>query len=187
MPTYRERLRVPLTWWLSALACVLLLGSMLWAGFSLTVAAAVYAVLGSLTAALLLNWGAATIEVTAGHLRAGRERLPLGEIGEATALDRGQVRQLLGPRANPAAFLLIRPYLRGAVYVAVAGRPARHPYWLVATRRPAELAAAIERARREIDPAGPREGATLTTRAPQAGAGAASARAAHQGRASDGR
>jgi len=92
-------------------------------------------------------------------------------VGEVTALDRAQTRAIIGPRADPAAFILIRPYLREAVYVEVTGpasgtvrrgrlrwrrwRPhikvTEHvlsaPYWLVATRHPAELAAAINSAR----------------------------------------
>ena len=42
---------------------------------------------------------------------------------------------------------MLRPYLPLAVYVRVAGSPQGPPYWLIGTRRPAELADAIERAR----------------------------------------
>src|ERR1700683_4108979 len=59
----------------------------------------------------------------------------------------GGGRGLRGPRADPRAHLLIRPYLRKAVYVEVADADAPVPYWLLFTRRPAELAAAIERSR----------------------------------------
>jgi hypothetical protein len=88
-----------------------------------------------------------------------------------SALDRAQTRAIAGPRADPGAFTLIRPYLREAVYIevtepAAGGVPRRRlrwrrwrphvevtgptagpPYWLVATRHPAELAAAINSAR----------------------------------------
>ena len=67
--------------------------------------------------------------------------------GEVAALDEAQARALRGPRADPGAFMLIRPYLKLAVYIEVTGEHQDRPYWLIGTRRPAELAAAIERSR----------------------------------------
>jgi Protein of unknown function (DUF3093) len=147
MRNYRERLSAPASWWLLALLCVLLFGSTLWAGFSLRVAVAVYLVLGAGCAVALLLWGRATIEVTSGELRAGSAHLSLSLAGEVSALDDAQARALRGPRADPTAYLLIRPYLKRAVYVEVVGQFTTRPYWLIGTRRPAELAAAIERSR----------------------------------------
>jgi len=67
--------------------------------------------------------------------------------GEVVALDETQARALRGPRADPAAFMLLRPYLKLAVYIEVIGEHQDRPYWLIGSRRPAELAAAIERSR----------------------------------------
>jgi hypothetical protein len=147
MRSYREQLRAPASWWLLGLLCVAMFGTTLWAGFSLLVAIAVYAVLGAGCAAALLLWGSATIEVTSGRLRAGSASMSLSLAGEVAALDEAQARELRGPRADPAAFLLIRPYLKQAVYVEVTGQFPARPYWLIGTRRPAELAAAIESSR----------------------------------------
>jgi Protein of unknown function (DUF3093) len=147
MREYRERLGAPASWWLGAAGCVLLFGTTLWAGYSPLAAAAVYAGLGAACAAVLLAWGGARVEVAGGELRAGRERLALRDAGQVAVLTKAQARELRGPSADPAAYLLIRPYVKGAVYVEVAGRPLQRPYWLISTRRPAELAAAIEGAR----------------------------------------
>jgi predicted lysophospholipase L1 biosynthesis ABC-type transport system permease subunit len=147
MREYSERLGVPVSWWLVVTGCVVLLGTTLWAGLSPLWAIVIYAVLESASALVLLAWGAARIEVNQTDLRAGAQRLPLANVAEATALDREQTIALRGPRADPAAFLLVRPYLHRSVYVAIEGRPAERPYWLIGTRRPAELAAAIERGR----------------------------------------
>jgi len=155
MRVYRERLGVPATWWLVAALCVVMLGTTLWAGLSIIVGAAVYLVLGGACTAGLLAWGALTIEVAGGELRVGSRCLPLGQVGQVTALDRAQTRALRGPRADPAAYLLVRPYLPEAVYVEVVGRPADQPYWLIASRRPAELAAAVAGARPHPLPGGP--------------------------------
>ena len=154
MRVYRERLGVPLRWWLVITGCVLLLGSTLWAGLSLTIAALIYAGLEALAAVILIAWGSASIVVTADALTARRRRLPLGQVAGATALDAAQAAALRGPRADPAALLLLRPWLPRAVYVEVAGRPAGQPYWLLATRRPEQLAAAIEQARTAAGPGG---------------------------------
>ncbi len=172
MRVYRERLRVPLGWWLLGFVTIILLATELVAGFAWPVVVAGYVVLIGVLAAMLLNWGRPTVEVGGGELRAGPGRLRLAAVGEVSALDEAQTRSLRGPRGDPAAFLMIRPYLRRAVYVEVAqpgaesrrGRrrlrrdglrlrvdvvspPADSPYWLVSTRHPVELAAAIERAR----------------------------------------
>ena len=45
---------------------------------------------------------------------------------------------------------MLRPYLKRAVYIALADPGSGVPYWLVATRHPAELTAAIERSRQTV-------------------------------------
>jgi hypothetical protein len=147
MRSYAERLRVPASyWWLSELTAFTF-ASFLWAGFSVLVAIACYVVFCGGVAAALLLWGRTSIEVTSGELRAGAATLPLAMAGEVVALDEIQSRALRGPRADPAAFMLLRPYLKRAVYIEVIGEHQDRPYWLIGSRRPAELAAAIERSR----------------------------------------
>jgi Protein of unknown function (DUF3093) len=147
MHFYRERLYSPLSWWLVGMTCALMFGAIVWTGFDLWLTLAVFTALIGITAAFLVNWGRATIEVTDGELRAGEAVLRLVNVGEVRALDEAQARALRGQRADPRAYTLIRPYLRRAVYVEVCGRESASPYWLLATRKPAELAAAIEGAR----------------------------------------
>lgn len=127
--------------------CSAIFGTTLWAGFNLFVAIGCYLVIGGVTAGTLLYWGSPVIEVTAGELRAGRARLPLSQVGDVAELDEAQARALRGPRADPSAYLLIRPYLKLALYVQVLSADPARPYWLIGTRRPAELAAAIQRSR----------------------------------------
>jgi hypothetical protein len=98
----------------------------------------------------LVNWSSATIEVTGAVLRAGRDTLALSDAGEVIALDDKQAMALRGPRADPAAHLLLRPYLKRAVYIALADPGEGVPYWLLATRHPEKLAAAIEDARKYV-------------------------------------
>jgi hypothetical protein len=147
MRDYHERLRVPTSWWLIAGMCVLILGTELFAGYNLIVGAAIYIVLALICAGTLLHWGGAVVSVSGGELRATAARLPLATAGEVRPLDEAQTRAMRGPRADPSAYLLIRPYLKESVYVEITGADARWPYLLINTRQPAKLADAIERSR----------------------------------------
>jgi hypothetical protein len=150
MRSYREHLRVPVSWWLLAIPVIAILGGEVYAGFGGFVPPLIYAVFTAIVAGFLLTWGAASIEVTDGALRAGGATLPLGQIGDVVPLDDKQAALLRGPRGDPAAHLMLRPYLKRAVYIALADTSDGVPYWLVATRHPAELATAIERSRQTV-------------------------------------
>ena len=148
MHDYRERLRVPLAWWLLAVPTVLILGATLYAGLAEPWPVIIMTGLAAGCATLLITFGLATVEISRGTLRAGGAALPLTAVSEVVILDEKQTTRLRGPRADPAAHLYSRPYLKESVYLAVdpaAGSTA--PYWLVGTRHPAELAAAVERCR----------------------------------------
>ncbi len=148
--SYHERLLVPVSWWLLAVPVVAILGGEVYAGFGGWVPPVIYAVFIAVVAGFLLAWGAAAIEVTDGTLRAGGAELPLDQASDVVPLDEKQAALLRGPRADPAAHLMLRPYLKRAVYIALAEPAGTVPYWLVATRHPADLAAAIERSRQTV-------------------------------------
>jgi hypothetical protein len=145
--SYHERLRVPVSWWLLAIPVIAVLGGEVYAGFGGLIPPLIYAAFIVVVGGFLLYWSATSVEVTGGTLRAGGAALPLSQAGEVVALDEKQAALLRGPRADPAAHLLLRPYLKSAVYIGLAEPGSAVPYWLVATRHPAELATAIERGR----------------------------------------
>src|SRR5258708_23198127 len=146
MRVYHERLRVPATWWLGAFIGVVVLGAGFMAGFSWQRAGVVYAVLGGGCAAVLLVWSRASIDVRDGALRVGAAPLPLAAAGEIVALDEAQTRAMRGPRADPAAFLLARPYLPQAGCVEGTNRAQAPPCCLSGTRHPDALAASAHEA-----------------------------------------
>lgn len=150
MRSYREHLRVPVSYWLLAVPSIVILGAELYAGFGGFIPPLIYAVFTAVVVGFLLTWGGASIEVANGTLRAGHATLPLRQVGDVVPLDEKQAALLRGPRADPAAHLMLRPYLKRAVYIALADPAGGVPYWLVATRRPAELASAIERSRQTV-------------------------------------
>jgi hypothetical protein len=147
MGAYRERLLVPVSYWLLSAPTVVLLGAEAYFFVDGWIPILVICLLMALVAVFLLHWSSAVIEVTGGVLRAGPDTIALSETADVVALDERQSAALRGPRADPTATILLRPYLRRAVYVELADPDAGAPYWLVATRHPEELAAAIVAAR----------------------------------------
>jgi hypothetical protein len=143
MGSYRERLLVPVSYWLLAVPSIAFLGAEAWFVAGGIVPPITLAVLSLIAAIFLINWGSATIEVTGGVLRAGRDTLPLSEAGEVVPLTEKQAALLRGPRADPAAHLFLRPYVKRAVYIALADPADGVPYWLISTRHPDRLTAAI--------------------------------------------
>jgi Protein of unknown function (DUF3093) len=153
MGTYRERLLAPVSYWVIAAPVVVLLGAEAYFFVDGYLPVLTIAALYAIVAAFLLNWGSATVEVTPGVLRAGRDTLALSDASEVIALNAEQAALLRGPRADPAAHLLLRPYLKRAVCVRLTETAAAAgvPYWMMSTRHPDKLAAAIESARRAGD------------------------------------
>jgi len=146
MHDYRERLRVPLAWWLLTVPSALIIGATIYAGLAEPWPIIIMVGLIAGCTAFLIAMSQGAIEVRDGTLRAGKAALPLTTVSEVVALDENQTTRLRGPRADPAAHLYSRPYLKESVYLAVAPSGAA-PYWLIGTRHPAELAAVIERCR----------------------------------------
>ena len=148
MRDYREQLHVPLVWWLLAVPTVLIFGATLYAGLPEPWPIIIMAGLAAGCAAMLISMSLARVEIGGGTLRAGNATLPLTAITEVVTLDEKQTTQMRGPRADPAARLYSRPYLKASVYLCVdPAFDAAVPYWLLGTRHPAALAAVIERCR----------------------------------------
>jgi len=102
----------------------------------------------SFTSCQSLAITAPVIEVQGGRLRAGRAEIALDDIGEATPADEEQARVERGTGLDARAFLVIRGWIKPVVRVPVVDPADPTPYWLISTRRPKELAAAINRSRR---------------------------------------
>ncbi len=112
----------------------------------LPVSATAAVVAGALTLVLGLvaatAW-AARVEVVDGELRAGRARVPLAVVGPVRPLDAEAARVELGPRLDARAYVCLRAWARTAVRVELEDPVDPTPYWVVSTRHPERLAAAI--------------------------------------------
>src|SRR5579862_2406534 len=87
MLDYRERLYVPLAWWLLSVPIVLILGGTLYAGLPWPWPIIIFGGLAVGCAALLIAFGAGTVQVSDGALRAGTAALTLADISDIVILD----------------------------------------------------------------------------------------------------
>jgi hypothetical protein len=143
-PAYTERLGVPLRWWVQGTMLVAMLWLAVAVAAPVVVAWLVTAVALVLLVFCLWAYGSARIVVGDGELRAGRAHIEARHIGTATPLDAEQARRTAGVDADARAYLLLRPYLKRAVKVEITDPADPAPYWLVSTRRPEELVAALK-------------------------------------------
>jgi hypothetical protein len=140
---YAERL------WLGPLGWVLLLvfAAMMSVAFvpvDARLAAAVGVAVVAVGAGALVV-AAPRVEVRDGAFRAGGARIPVALLGAAVALDPAAAKAELGPRLDARAHLVLRGWIHTAVRVDVQDPLDPTPYWVVSTRHPVELAAALAR------------------------------------------
>lgn len=98
---------------------------------------------------ILLVISSPWIEVTDVALLAGRARLPLPNVGEAKGFAGTEATQQRGPQLDARAWLVIRGWISPVVRVDVLDASDPTPYWLVSTRHPNDLVAALKRAKSE--------------------------------------
>lgn len=144
---YRERLWVPASWWIIGLVVGLSVAMALGFYFGPWVMLGLVVVTALALAAWLLWYGSLRIDVDGSGLRVGGNHVEWAYVGDVTALDAAATHERMGPRADAAAALMTRPYVKTAVEVQIVDAEDPHPYWLVSTRRPNRLAAAAAAAR----------------------------------------
>lgn len=92
---------------------------------------------------LLLLISAPLVEVTETELVAGRARLPRSAVGSAEGFRRDDARRERGVGLDARAWLSIRGWVDPVVKVTLDDPDDPTPYWLLSTRRPEELVAAL--------------------------------------------
>jgi hypothetical protein len=110
-----------------------------------------YTVMLPLVVAGMWWLGRIRIAVQAGELWVDDARLPVRFVADAIALDAQGRREVLGVGADPLAFVVQRPWVSGAVQVLLDDPADPTPYWVVSSRRPTQLAAALLAARDSTD------------------------------------
>jgi hypothetical protein len=144
---YRERLVVPTSWWLIPIVGAVSVWLAVQHVYGPRVSVPVAIVVLLLASVGLVGYGRVVVAVEPEGFLAGRARLPLWAVGDVVPLAADQARTARGTEADPRAFLLVRGYINPMVRVAVNDPADPVPYWLVSTRRPDELSAALSAAR----------------------------------------
>ena len=145
--TYAERLHVPVLWWVLAGLGVL----SLFLAYDVAVGGGAALLGAALLAVGLAAWlsGQSTTSVGVDEtgLRAGPAHLPSWAVGEVEALDAAATRQARTRGADPHGYFALKGYVGTSVRVWVDDPGDPVPYWLVSTRDPQALAAALAVAR----------------------------------------
>ena len=142
---FRERLTVPIMWWvlasLFALSVLLAVGAYLGPVWGIGTALATVMV-----AAAIFISAAVVISIDAREIRIGRASIEHAYIASSQALAADEARHRAGVGADARAHLVLRPYVRTAVEITLDDPEDPVPYWLVSTRRPQQLAEALREA-----------------------------------------
>lgn len=151
---FHERRRVPWWWWLVSLAVavpsvevVAVYAPEMTSTRSALIAVIALVVTVAVVAAGLLAASRSTVLVDRSGLHVDGTLLPVSSIGRVRVLDRESARLVLGRDARADAHLSIRPWLHTAVQIEVDDAADPTPYWVVATKRPEQLAQVLAQAR----------------------------------------
>ncbi|MCR2785625.1 MULTISPECIES: DUF3093 domain-containing protein [unclassified Microbacterium] len=143
--TYRERLS-PSLWVLVSAAVVGPMAALVLTPLDPTLGLAVGAVVGIGAVALLMGLSP-VIEVRDGWLHAGRAKIQVRYLGEPQALAGDAARAARGTELDSRSWLVVRGGVDGIVRVPVDDPRDPVPMWVISTRTPDRLSAAIRAAR----------------------------------------
>ena len=145
--TYRERLW-PAPWLFISTALVIPASLLVFLPINTTAGIVVAIVLyAACVGGLIL--GGPVIEVADGEFRAGRARLPLSIVGTVEGFSGDAARAERGQRLDARTWLLIRGWISPVVKIQILDERDTAPYWVVSTRHPDAVVAAITAAKQQ--------------------------------------
>jgi DUF3093 family protein len=144
---YSERLRTPWWWYLVAVGVACLLAAEFHIGGLRLTDWIPFGTLIPLSIFIVWWMGHSRLEISGGELRIRGAHLPLRYASGAIALDGLTLRRVVGREGDPEAYVSIRPWIAGGVQVWVDDEEDPTPYWIVSSRHPERLAAAVRAAR----------------------------------------
>jgi hypothetical protein len=150
-PRFDERLSVPWWWYLLALGLAVLLGAEVHMGYPGLRSWIGYAITIPLCLGAVVWLSRVRVRVADGELHAGDARLPLRYVGHVDVVPREGKQVALGPELDPAAHLVHRAWIGPVVRIEVTDPDDPTPYWIVSSRDPDALVAALA-ARNDHDP-----------------------------------
>jgi len=140
---YRETLRTPWWWYPVAVSVAAILAAEFQiSGYPLTDWLP-SATLVPLSIVVVWWLGRSKLTISADELSIRGAHLPLYFISDAVALDARTLRRVIGREGDPRAFVSIRPWIGPGVQVQLQDPDDPTPYWLISTRRPAQVMALL--------------------------------------------
>ncbi|NQX27533.1 DUF3093 domain-containing protein [Microbacteriaceae bacterium VKM Ac-2854] len=148
MQPYREKLW-PTPWVFVATALVIPASILVFAPINFT--AGIFVAVGLFVACVLTLIGLSPVlEVKDGELRAGKAHIDVELLGEPEAFRGEHAFAQRGPVLDARAYLVLRGWVKDVVRIPVEDPADPTPYWLVSSRRPNDVVAAIRGSRRRI-------------------------------------
>lgn len=140
---FDERLSVPLWWYLPAAGLGVLLGAEIHMGYPGVRSWIGYVVLIPLCLVGLWWLGRSRVQVRDGALTVGDSTVALAHIGHTDVVRKPDKQQALGPDLDPTAVVLHRTWVGPVVRIEITDPVSDAPYWVVSSRRPDDLIAAL--------------------------------------------
>jgi DUF3093 family protein len=141
---FDERLSVPLWWYVAAVGVAVLLGAEIHMGYPGVRAWIGYAVCVPVAALALFLLGRTRVRVADDTLYVGSATKALRHLGRAEIVPKADRQRALGPELDPAAFLMLRAWIRQVVRVEITDPDDPTPYWVFSVRDAPGLLAALK-------------------------------------------
>ncbi|PEG36456.1 hypothetical protein CQY20_18715 [Mycolicibacterium agri] len=147
---YSERLRVPWWWWPPGLGLAALIAVEVNMGVRSLPDWVPYAVLLPVAAVVLVWFGRTEVRVVSGtgpdqetELWVGDAHLPVSVISRSAEVPRSAKSAALGRQLDPAAYVVHRAWVGPMVLVVLDDPDDPTPYWLISSRHPERVLAAL--------------------------------------------
>jgi hypothetical protein len=83
---------------------------------------------------------APVIQVGSSHLTVARAKIPRNLLGNIEEIAKDQIFSERGPKLEPAAYKVFQGTVKTAIKITVNDPNDPTPYWIISTRKPAQLA-----------------------------------------------
>lgn len=144
---YRERLWVPLWWWLPGLGVAALIALEVDQGVRALPGWLPYAVLLPVAAVVLISLGRTEVRVVDGHgeteLWVGNAHLPASVVSRAAEVPRSAKSAALGRQLDPAAYVVHKGWVGPMLLLVLDDPDDPTPYWMISAKHPDKVLAAL--------------------------------------------
>ena len=144
---YRERLWVPLWWWLPGLGVAALIALEVDQGVQALPGWLAYAVLLPVAAVVLVAMGRTELRVVdeggTAELWVGNAHLPASVVSRAAEVPRSAKSAAMGRQLDPAAYVVHRGWVGPMLLLVLDDPDDPTPYWLISAKHPDKVLAAL--------------------------------------------